>query len=494
MSGIRKQAITSSILVYAGTLIGALNTYFFISYFTKEQYGLTRLFSDVGQNFYIFSTLGAIPVLYKFYPYYKDNLEDKKNDLLGRTFLISGMGFILVTIGAIVFEPLVVQKFSKNASLFVAYYFWVIPFSFGLLFFSILESYSWVLQKTVISNFLRETGLRICILILVLLYIGQLISFYTFMVLFAMTYIVIAVALMAYFIKTKKVNLTLTKSRVTKKYAKKIWSMQGLIFGGIIITTLGQTIDGLIISSLLGLDLAGVYTLALYMSNLIQVPQRSISTIATGVLARNWKDKNFAEITRIYQRSSINMLIISLFIFGNIWLNITDGLTVVGVFDKYGAGIPLVFIFGIIRVIDGGTGVNAQIIATSTFWRFEFISGIVMLALRIPLTYIFVKQYGIIGSAYSDLISLTVYNFIRYEFLRRKYGMQPFSSKTFYVIVLCLLAFGVAYYAGYGLLGWPAIFLRSIVFSGIIATGVFFFQLTPDARQVYDNLLHRLRK
>ena len=492
MSGIRKQAIISSILVYIGTGIGAINTYFFIGIFTREQYGLTRLFSDVGQNFYIFSSLGVIPVLYKFYPYYKDNLEPKKNDLLGRSLAIAGVGFILVTIAAIFLEPVFVQKFSSNSPLFIDYYFWVLPFSFGLLFFSLLESYAWVLQKTVVSNFLRETGIRICTLLFILFYWAGIISFHTFMILFSMLYVIIALVLLIYFVRTGELNLTLKTSRVTKKYRKKMFSMQSLIFGGIIITSLGQTIDGIIIASLLGLADTGVYTLSLYMANLIQIPQRSIQTISIGVLVRNWKEKNYTEITRIYQRSCINMLLIALFIFGNMWLNITDGLTVLNVFDKYSAGIPLVFIFGLIRVIDGGTGINAQVIGTSTFWRFEFLSGVVMLALRIPLSYIFVKNYGIIGSAYSDLISLSVYNFIRFEFLRRKFGMQPFGSKTFYSLLLAVGAYFIAFLLFQNQTGWMAIILRSSIFSGIMAAGAFILKLTPDAMQLYNNVKKRL--
>ena len=89
MSGIRKQAIISSLLVYIGVLFGAVNNYFFVKNgsFLPEQYGLTRIFSDVGQNFFIFASLGAIPVLYKFFPYYQDNLEEK--EILFRHILLS---------------------------------------------------------------------------------------------------------------------------------------------------------------------------------------------------------------------------------------------------------------------------------------------------------------------------------------------------------------------------------------------------------------------
>jgi hypothetical protein len=40
--------------------------------------------------------------------------------------------------------------------------------------------------------------------------------------------------------------------------------MQSLIFGGMIIQALGQTMDSIFIASMKGLGFAGVYTLALY--------------------------------------------------------------------------------------------------------------------------------------------------------------------------------------------------------------------------------------
>jgi O-antigen/teichoic acid export membrane protein len=494
MSGIRKQAIISSILVYIGIPFGALNTYFFVKQgvFTSDQYGLTRLFNDVAQNFYVIASLGVIPVIYKFYPYYKDNLSDEENDLLGRSFIKALIGFILVAIAAIVFEPLVVRKFSDRSALFIQYYFWVLPYAFGWLFFSLLEGYAWALQKTVLSNFLKETGIRLFTTVFIVLYFLGVVDFHGFMLLFSMLFILITLILLIYLIRTKKFHFSFKTSRVTKKFRKKIFAMQSLIFGGIIITTVGQTVDGMIIASLLGLTPTAIYSLALYTANLIQIPQRSIQSISVGVLVRKWKEKDFTEIKRIYQRSSINMLLLALFIFGNVWLNISDGLQVFHIQDQYAAGIPLLLIFGFIRIIDAGTGVNGQIIGASNFWRFEFITGIIMLALRIPLSYMFIKQYGIIGSAYGDLISLTVYNYIRYEFLRRRFQMQPFTMQTIYSIIIAFAAYFIAYFLFRSQFGWFAMIARSIIFSAILIGAIFMFKLTPDAMQLYDVVKRRL--
>ena len=42
-------------------------------------------------------------------------------------------------------------------------------------------------------------------------------------------------------------------------------------------------------------------------------------------------------------------------------------------------GLCVVFILGIAKIIDAGTGVNSVIIATSTLWKFEFYTGVVLL-------------------------------------------------------------------------------------------------------------------
>jgi hypothetical protein len=200
MANIRKQAIVSSILVYLGVLVGAINTYFFVKEgaFTPEQYGLTRLFFDVGQNFYAWASLGVIPVVYKFYPYYKDHLHPRKIDLLTWAMVIAMFGFIIVTIGGFVFEPLVIRKFSRGSVLFVQYYHWVFLFAFGILFFSVLESYSWSVHRSVASNFLKETVLRLFTTVFIVLYLYKAVSFDGFMKLFSFLFLLIFIVLLIY--------------------------------------------------------------------------------------------------------------------------------------------------------------------------------------------------------------------------------------------------------------------------------------------------------
>ena len=262
-------------------------------------------------------------------------------------------------------------------------------------------------------------------------------------------------------------------------------TMQALIFTGTTVQTLGQTISGILLASKKDIATAGIFTLAQYMSNLIQVPQRSLYAASTAILAKAWKDKNYTEINRIYQRSSINLLLFAAFIFGNIALNAEAAINELHIKASYLAGVQTMIILGFARLIDAGTGLNNIIIGTSTFWRFELWSGMVLLALIIPLNYLLIQQYGMIGSAYAEVISLIIYNSIRFEFLRRKFNMQPFTIKTLVALLLCSVAFASSYLFLKNIDGWTGIAARSIVFSLILLIGVFWLRITPDAWQLY---------
>ena len=488
MGNIRKQTIISSILVYFGFLVGLLNIYLYSSKsgpFTPEQFGLTRIFFDYAQNMFAFGALGVIPVIYKFYPYYKDNLPEEKIDLMSWALVASFLGLLLVVFLGWYFEPRFVNIYAAKSKLVVDYYFWMVPFAIGLLFFSILEGFSWALHKSVFSNFLKETFFRILTTILILLYYTHIISFSGFVHLFAMQFGVVFLVLLIYLLRSGQLHFPVTISRVTKKFWKKMLGMQALTFGGTCIASVAATIDVFIIAGFQDLKAVGIFVFAQYAANLVQVPQRSIQAVSAGVLSRAWKDKDMKEINRIYQRSCINLLLLALFIFGNLWLNISQGIQILHIKNEYADGLSVMFILGMVRIIDAGTGLNALVINTSTFWRCDFYSGIILLAFRLPLTYLLIKNYGIIGSAFAELFAYSVYNFIRFEFLRRKFGMQPFNGKTVLSIVLGVIAYILCYQTMKNIAGWPGIILRGGSFSLIMIAGIFYAQLTPDAMQLY---------
>lgn len=492
MSQVRKQSIISTIFVYAGFFIGFLNTYLFTrqgSVFTPAEYGLTNIFIAVGNLMFAFANLGMVSVVYKFYPYYNDNLPKKKNDLLTWSLLISVIGFCLVILVGIVFKDFVIRKFSGNSPEFIQYYYWVFPFGFSILLFSMFEVFAWNIRKSIFTTFLRELLFRLLTLILIFFLSFRIIhSFDTFIKLYAFTYGFVAIVLLFYLAWKKEFYVTFSISRVSKKFYKKMVSMASLIYLGSTIYTIATFIDGIIIMSLWGMAATGIFYLGFNMSGLVQAPQRGAVAASIPVLSKAWKDKDYDKINLIYERSGINLLIASLGIFLLVWLNYEDAVITFKLKPGYLESKWIFFFLGLAKVVDMGTGVNSQIIGTSTFWRFEFISGMILLSLAVPLNYFLVKHFGIVGAGYSMLVSLSVYNTIRIIFLKRKFKMHPFSMKTPYAILCAIAAYIICYYSFNQYHGFPGLIVRSSVFIALYGGAIIYFDLTPDIIPVWDNI------
>jgi O-antigen/teichoic acid export membrane protein len=497
MSQIRRQSIISTIFVYLGFLIGFINTYLFTrngSPFTTSQYGLTQIFIAVGNLMFAFSNMGMTAVMYKFYPYYNDNLTKKKNDLLAWSLFISAIGFVLVILFGYVFKDLVIKKFSANSPEFVHYYFWIFPFGFSILLFSLFEVYAWNLKRSILTTFLREVLFRVLTTVLIFLLSFKLIStFDAFIKLYAFTYGIVFLALLGYLLWNNLLSLNFTISRVTKKFYKKIGSFASLIYFGGLVYMIAQFIETLVIMSVIGTAAAGIFALASVITGLVQAPQRGAIAAALPVLSKAWKDKDHNKINLIYQRSGINLLIASLGVFLIIWLSYADAVRVFHLKPAYLDSIWVFFFIGLAKIVDLGTGVNSQIIATSTHWRFEFVSGIILLALAIPLNYFLVKEFGMIGAAYAHLISFSVYNAIRIIFLKRKFNMQPFSTKTAYAIIIAFIVYTICYYSFSNLHDFMGILIKSMVFVALYGGSVIYFNLSPDVLPVWKTIQTRTR-
>jgi len=497
MSQIRKQSIISSIVVYIGFAIGFLNTYLFTREggFTQAEYGLTGIFIAVANIMYSFANLGMPAYVHKFYPYYNDNLPPKKNDQLTWAIVFSLLGFCLVIIGGILFKDLVIRKYGTNSPELVKYYYYIFPFGMGLTLFSILEAFAWQVKKAVASNFLREVMFRLLTTLLILLsFAGVLASFDLFIRIYSFTYLAIAFMLLGYLAWTKGISLTFSVSRVSKKFFKKVLTLISFVYGGNLVFTISLVIDTIIIAAVLpnGLALAGVYTLAQNIASLIQAPQRGIISSSVGALSQAWKDKDLKRINRIYHSSSINQLIFSTGMFALIWLNFADAVFTFHLQAGYIDARWVFFYIGLMRIIDMGTGVNSQIIGTSTFWRFDFLTGIILLSITLPLNYLLTKTYGVSGPAIANLITFTIYNIIRYWFLIKKFNLQPFTVKTLYTLVLAALCFAICHFLFKELHGFAGMISRSIVFLLLFISGTLMLKLSSDLLPVWQTLQKKL--
>ena len=201
MSNIRRQSIISSVVIYIGFTVGLLNIYLFTKQglFTDPQFGLYNAFIAIATTMMAFASLAMPSYINKFFPYYKDHLSPKKNDMITWALVVSSIGYLLVVIAGIIFKDFVVRKYIEHSPEIVTYYNWIFVLGYGLMIYTVLEAFAWQFHKSVLTNFLREVQWRLFTTIIILLFVSGVIRDYDlFIKLFSFTYPAIAVILFLY--------------------------------------------------------------------------------------------------------------------------------------------------------------------------------------------------------------------------------------------------------------------------------------------------------
>jgi len=499
MSSIRKQSILSTLVIYGGFGIGLLNTYLFTrkEFFTQEEFGLYNALIAITLLLVAIGNLGAPYFIYKFFPYYRDRSVPEKNDQLTIAITLGMAGFVLLIFAGQLIAPLIIRKYATHSPLLIEYFNWVYLLAGGLLLFNILEAWGWQQKGSVVSNFLKEGFWRLLILFLILFYIaGWINNFAHFVKIFSFSYLTIGLLLLAHLHHKRKLSVPFQVSSLSRRLRKPIFNYTGFTYAGTLIFVIAQVFDSILIPAVLENALAqlAIYSLAQNMASMLQAPQRGIIAAAMEPLTSAWKQKDHQVLQRIYKQSSINLFLFGICFFGLFAINYKDAIITLGINPAFLSGFAVFIILGLTRIIDMGTGINSQIIITSPRWRFEFISGIALLLCILPLSYYMTKSYGIVGTAIAQLLSIAMYNCLRVLFLWYNFKLQPFSIETIKALVLFSLLALITYFLFAEHLGWLSLTGRSFFYLIGAVSGVYYLNLTPPMKPVFNTLKKRLFK
>lgn len=494
MGTIRKQSILSSLFIYIGFAIGAINILFlFPKYFTPEEFGLTRILVDIALILSTVCTAGAIPIGFKFYPYYSSTLPDKKNELPAIV-----LGIVLLSCLAIVvcfpyLQPIIIRKFGARSPFLVTYLDLVIPLTLSLALFGVLEVFAWISGKTVLSNFTKELLFRSWVLILILLWInGFFLDFTQWIRAYSFVYFPLVLILGIAVLLTRKFYLSLSISALSRRLGPMMFKYGGAYFLSALLNIVAKTNDTLIIASqsIGGLADAAIFTIATYLITVMDVPQRSLISAATPQIAKAWRDKDLGKLDRLYKKTALNLLIIAAGILGLILINTPLLIKILG--PNYSPLLLLMLILGIAKLIDLGTGLNSQILQLSKHWRIDLLTNMFFVGVSILLNYLLTRKYGIIGTAIGSLVAIVLFNLIRFICIKRIYKLQPFSSKNGTALLIAMGMLILTYWLPIPGI-WVSSILKSILFLGGFVFLILRMNISPDITELWVMAKNKLK-
>jgi O-antigen/teichoic acid export membrane protein len=496
MTTIRRQSIFSLFFIYAGFLIGALNVlYLFPKYFTPEQFGLTRLLLEVSLLLSTLCAAGMVPVSIKFFPFHKQYLQGRKNDLLFITLTVTGVAVLLLMVAMPMLKPMIIRKFGYRSPLFVEYFELLYPLTIGMTFFSLFEGFAWILRKTILSNFLKEFLFRALTTLLIFAWVfGFIPGFPGFVKLFSLTYLPPLIILMFYVMKSGSFPLHMQVSPVTRRLGKKMAGFGLAFFASSTLNALAKTNDSIIIASQSanGLVDTAVFNIATYLITLMEVPQRSLTSAATPQIALAWKDRNMERLKSIYRKTALNLMVIGMGLISLILLNIGELVEMLG--PVYAPIANLILILGAAKIIDMGTGMNSQILMLSKHWKIDLFSNMLFVVISLALNYVLTKKLGVMGPAWGGLIAIIFFNVLRFTAIWKIYGLQPFTWRHVSVILLALTSLGLCLLIPSTGNWYLDIIIPTIVFAGLYGYAVIRFKVSQDINELVSLALKRFSK
>ena len=443
MGIIIRQSIKGTIVTYIGAFIGFLTTFFILTKFlTPEEIGLTRVLFEAASLLSSFALLGVSSSAIRFFPYFKS--EDGKNN--GFFFYL----LLLPFIGSIVFISLyyflrdpITDLFIKNSELFVYYFDWVPPFMIFLLYWAVFEVYSILLMRIAVPKLIREIILRLLLVVAYLLYAFDVLDMNGFVACYISVYAISMMLAFLYVSKIGSISLKHNYSFISTDLRKQICSYTMVWMIGALGSNIVSRLDLFMVGSQLGLDYAGIYSIAFYMVAVIEIPSRSIATISSPIASSALKDGDIHAVTQLYRKVSLHQLMVGGFVFLLIWINIDNIFALIPNGEVYSQGTWGVFFLALGKLIEVTLNFGNNLISYSRYYYWGLYFTFFITGIAISLNNWLIPILGVTGAGVATTLTCLISFSAQQWLVQVKIKTNPISLKLVKLIGLFILVFGV---------------------------------------------------
>ena len=443
MGVVVRQSIKGSIMNYLGVIVGFFTTFFIVTkYLTTEEVGLTRVLVDASILLSGLAQLGTSTSAMRYYPYFKDEKE-RDHGFFGWSVIIPFVGFIIFSILFFVFKQPIENYFSQNSELFVDYIYFVIPMSFFMTYLLVFETNSNLLMRIVVPKFIREVGIRIMTLVVYLLYAFDIINLDGMVISLCLTYGIATLLNIIYLFSLKKVSFKIQPAFVSKWLRKDFIFYTLFLIATSLAGNLIPVLNTFFVSGKLGLAVAGINTIAVYIASIVEIPYRSLAAISRPHISQGMKDNNMQEVNNMTKNVSLHQFMASMFIFFIIWINIDLVYALIPNGNVYDEAKFVVLILSAVKIINTSLNVGATVLSYSKYYYYSLLFTVILTVTAIYMNIKLIPIWGMEGAALASLVSYIVYYTFLLTFVNWKIKVSPLSMKELYTVIIILSLFAI---------------------------------------------------
>ncbi len=436
MSILLRQTIWNSIISYSGAILGVLVTAFLTPILLEpEQFGLTRILISISMVGSQLASFGLRATILRFMPLV-ENRQEWQYIFVRLIILAPFVGFILVSLLVLGGQEWILAQY-RDSPLFSEYFIWVFPMIFYVVYFEVLNSILRAKLDSVTGPITLEVGLRLYLILILALYGFAWINFDGFILLFTSGYGICTMVVLwtvvkrGEFKKPERLHGPFLRSmkRAFQEFPSRLNRAMVRYSGFTLFSGLAGlmvwNIDVMMLGSYEGLELTAVYSIAFYMGSVMIIPLRAMERIGTPLIAEYIRKKQWENVQSIYEKTSLNAFIIAFFVGVLIWINLDLFFSFLP--DIYAKGSWVVLWIGIGQLVNIAAGLNGSIITTSSHYRIDLYSILILLVLAVLTNLLLIPRFGVNGAAIATCFSLFAYNVFKTFYVQIKLGLQPFD-------------------------------------------------------------------
>ena len=480
-----KQSIKNTFTIYGAFAIGGINALFLYTSFLEDTYyGLVTFLLSTANLLMPLIAFGVQYTILKFYSVYTSKLEKDKflSIALVLPFLVAlPIGFL----GVLFYDGISSYLSIKNPVVkeYVSVIYLV---AIATAYFEVFYAWSKVQMQSVYGNLLKELFSRVSSMLLLFSVYFNLITVEEFIWCLTGGYFIRMFLMATYALRLYRPTFSLVLPDNISEIMK--YSLYIILAGAA--GTILIDIDKFMIPQKEAIALTAYYSVGVYIGSVVETPGRAISHILQPLIAKALNSNKMKEVASLYKKSSINLFAISGLVFLLINLNITQMYELLP--EKFRGGLLIVFYISLAKLYHMFLGGNGAIISNSKYYRFLLPYGVGMAFSVIVLNYYLIDLISIEGAALSTLIVVLVFNTIKLCYVKRKFNLYPFTSKTGTLLFLLITFYGFFFFWDFNFCPLMNIILKGFIITVLYILAIYKLRVSDEINVLLKKSLKRL--
>ncbi|MCL2413560.1 MAG: polysaccharide biosynthesis protein, partial [Bacteroidales bacterium] len=316
MGIIIRQSLKATMVNYVGAFIGFISTMFVMTKFlTPEELGLTRVMIEAAVLLGGLMALGIGSSGLRFFPFFRTDKNSHNNGFLFYLLLFPIAGAIVFGLLFVLFKTGITNYFATESPLFNQFFYYVIPLAMFMAFTAAFETYATNLMRIVIPRFIREILLRLMGITVILLYYFGFFTLPQFILALISTYGIMMILNGIYIAMMGKFSLKHDFSYIEKPLKKEAANFTGFVVLASLAGTFSLVAGMFMLGGMKGLEYSAIYSIAMYMAVIVEIPNRQLQAISSPVAAQAIKENDHDKAQDLFRKVSLNQLLVSSLIF-----------------------------------------------------------------------------------------------------------------------------------------------------------------------------------